>query len=347
LSRVAIPVSIEQAIGDVVARQLRAELGRQGLLLAADELAAAEAEAARRGARLLTSLLHRCYPGARRAGGEVAFDFGSGSGCARLQAALAFGAATAHVLAPDLRNPDIELVCATFNLGIGLVDSLCDADAETGGVLLKLIQTHDLDAAAQRRRARGWLCATVPPAAANDPTVAFTAEVIETFFETLCDVYADDAWRCRVGVQLCMALEAECASVAPSPDTARDRLLQCSRLTSVLPFQIIETLTDPDDGHPDDQYGEPSAGTRLGEAMWRIDDLVDLCQDARTGSLNGLLLVAGGSDVVTALARLVASTDIACAARNAADDLRAGLRRADDPTSFLYFVQRYAGIGPA
>jgi hypothetical protein len=246
-----------------------------------------------------------------------------------------------RVLQPDLRNPDVEFICAIFNLGIGLVDGLCDEDAEIGDVMLKLLQAHDLADAVEHPRARGWLRATLLPALAQDPTVAFTADVIEMFFQTLHDVYPDAAWRRRVGVQLGAALEAELASVTQSADTARDQLIECSRLTSVLPFQIIDTLADAQRAR-----AEPTAAIQLGEAMWRIDDLVDLCQDARRGLLNGILLATGEHDVIKALECLLASTDIACAAREAADDLQAGLQRADDPTSFLYFVQRYAGIAP-
>ena len=336
-----IPAPIERAVGDAVAHRLEAELGDRGLLLMADNLVAAEADAAQCGARLVISLIHRCYPITRQVGAEVALDFGGERGAARLQAALAFGAATACALAPDLRNPDVEFVCGMFNLGIGLVDGLCDEDAETGGALLALVNAHDLADAAEEPRARGWLRATLPPVAAGDPTAAFTADVIETFFEALHEVYPDDIWRRRIGMQLGAALEAERASVAPSADAARDQLLECSRLTSVLPLQIIETLVDAQHAR-----SEPTAGTHLGEAMWRIDDLVDLCRDARSGSLNGVLLSAGGGDVVTALKRLLGSTDIGRTASEAADHLQAGLQRADDPTPFLYFVQRYAGISP-
>ena len=137
--------------------------------------------------------------------------------------------------------------------------------------------------------------------------------------------------------------------------TAREQLIECSRLTSVLPFQIIETLAGGADAPPSRR-----AGTLLGEAMWRIDDLVDLCDDARSGALNGVLLAAtpdagvrSGRDLSAALERLLASTDIACAAAEAAERLLAGLQRcggdaADDHGRlFLYFVQRYAGIAPA
>ena len=178
-------------------------------------------------------------------------------------------------------------------------------------------QGQDLAAASEPPRERGWLRAAVPPALAADPAAAFTVAIIEVFFETLHASYPDDAWlalRRGVGTQLCAALEAERQSVVRSPEgTTREQLIECSRLTSVLPFQIIETLACGAE-----TPREPSAGTRLGEAMWRIDDLVDLCEDAHSGSLNGVLLAAtpdagrrGGRDLPAVLERLLTSTDIA------------------------------------
>jgi hypothetical protein len=342
MRRVEIPAAIEQAVGDAVAHRLEAELGERGLLLAGEDLAAAAAEAARSGTHLLTSLIHRCYPILRQADGEVEFDFGGERGAARLRAALAFGATTARVLAPSLHNnPDRALICATFNLGIGLVDSLCDADAKTGGTLLELIRALDLAAVAGKPRTRGWLRSALLPVLAADPSAAMTTDVIETFFEMLHDVYPDGAWRRRLGARLGAALAAERASIAPPASATRAELREWSRLTSVLPFEIIETLAGSEQVH-----APPTAGTQLGEAMWRIDDLVDLCEDARAGALNGILLASGHNDVVRALEQLLASTDIASAARQAADDLHSGLRRTEDPAAFLYFVQSYAGIAP-
>jgi hypothetical protein len=250
-----------------------------------------------------------------------------------------------------------------FNLGIGLVDGLCDEDAETGRDLLELVGGQCLVKAAEEPRERGWLRVTLQPALADDPTVAFTVDIIEAFFETLHVVYPDDAWlqqRRGVGTQLAAALEAERRSVIRSMDqTARKQLLECSRLTSVIPFQIIEALAGGNHAPT-----ERTAGTLLGEAMWRIDDLVDLCPDARRGALNGVLLAAteepghprGGRDLVAALERLLASTDIACAAAQAAESLLAGLQLAGGgrataqdhlpSLSFLHFIQRYAGIAP-
>jgi hypothetical protein len=363
---VEIPARIEQAVSDAVAEHLETELGDRGLLLAADGVVAAEAEAAQRGARLLTCVMNRCYPISRQ-GRAVEVEFESERDAARLAAALVFGAVTACVLVPSKRDCEpagsVELLCAMFNLGIGLIDGLCDEDAETGGALLELVHEQDLVNAAEEPQGRDWLRATLPTALAEDHTVAFTVDIIETFFETLHAVYGDDAWLQRrrgLGTQLRTALEAERQSVIRSVDgTAREQLIECSRLTSVLPFQIIEALAGGNHAAAD-----RSPGTLLGEAMWRIDDLVDLCQDARYGALNGVLLAAtekpgqpgGGRDVVAALERLLASTDIASAASQAADSLLAGLQLAgggrvsthDDQPSllFLYFIQRYAGIAP-
>ncbi len=357
-----IPARIEQAVSDAVARHLETELGDRGLLLTAEDLAAAEAEAAQRGARLLTRAVHQCYPISRQDGGALAVEFESERAAARIEAALAFGAVTARVLAPGNRDFElvgsVELMCAMFNLGIGLIDGLCDEDAETGGALLELVQGSDLAKAAEEPRARGWLRSTLPPVFVEDPTVAFTVDIIEAFFETLHVVYPYEAWlqqRRRVGMQLGAALEAERRSVIRSSDqTAREQLIEWSRLTSVLPFQIIETLAG---GDHTPAPNELTAGTQLGEAMWLIDDLVDLCQDARSGSLNGILLAAttgagrpGERDVLAALERLLDSTDIACAAADAAEKLLAGLQLAGDDhqgtASFLHFIQRYAGIAP-
>lgn len=314
-------------------------MGDRGLLLTADALAAAEADATEQGTHLLNRVVHLVYPP------EAAIEFESERGAARMASALAFGAATARVLVPGAAE-STELVCGMFNLGIGLVDEVCDGDAEIGGALLEIVQRQDPAGAAAESRPRGWLRVALPPSLAADPTVAFTVEIVETFFETLHTVYPDGRWsphRRRVGAQLGAALEAERRSVLRSADETREQLVECSRLTSVLPFQIIEALAAGDFAS-----AEPTAGTQLGEAMWRIDDLVDLSQDARSGSLNGVLLAAarpGERDLDAALGRLLTSTDIARAAAEAAAKLQAGLQQAGGHAApFLYFIQRYAGI---
>jgi hypothetical protein len=325
-----MPAPTEQALSAAVARQLETELGRRGLLLAPDALAAVKAEAAQDGARLLHDVMQRCY------GAGVQLDYQGGGTAERLAAALAFGAVTARVLATHGQGGelarDAELLCAVFNMGIGLVDGVCDDDPETGGALLELVRRHDLVDASATPRERGWLRGTSTAALAQDHMVAFTADVIETFFETLHGVYPGDEWSERrrlVGAQLEAALDAEHRTVVrPAGDATVAELADCSRLTSVLPFEIIETLA-----------GGRGAGTLLGEAMWRIDDLVDLCEDARSGALNALLLQ-------TSLERVLSSGHVARAAAEAAADLQSALQRAPDRAarSFLFFLQQYTGL---
>ncbi len=141
-------------------------------------------------------------------------------------------------------------------------------------------------------------------------------------------------------------------SVTRSPRCRPQRRVECSRATSVMPFEIIETITTA--GRV---LATPSPATLLGEAMWRIDDLVDLADDARSGALNALVLNAfqrrGGHDGydVADLQAVLDCSGIASAAAEAADRLTDGLRVAgivtgDDRHAFLQFVQRYAGIEP-
>lgn len=353
---VDIPARIEQAVSDAVVYHLETEFGGRGLLLTTEALVAAEAHLAQRGTRLLTRVIQRCYPMAQ----ACTLKFESEHEASRIGAALAFGAVTAVALVEangdaEQLESSVELICAMFNLGIGLVDSLCDSDPKTGAALLELVHERGLVGIAERPRTRGWLRATVPLAFAQDSTVAFAVEIIETFFETLHAAYPGDEWlrlRRGVGTQLGAALEAEQHSIARSAyQTPRTELIEYSRRTSVLPFQIIETLVGIH--HTAD---EPTPGTQLGEAMWRIDDLVDLCDDARSGALNSLLLRAatgvarpGERDLVDALEHLLESTDIERAAVEAAELLQVGLGRGNDhvhTASFLSFIQRYAGIAP-
>src|SRR4029079_13400984 len=131
-------------------------------------------------------IIARCCPSESEGGVGLTVEFDDEHAAGRIETALAFGAAAAGVLGRGERGVQqsagsIELICAMFNLGIGLVDSLCDADAATGEALPTLLQGQDLAAASEAPRERGWLRAEVPPALAEDPATAFTVEIIESF----------------------------------------------------------------------------------------------------------------------------------------------------------------------
>jgi hypothetical protein len=330
----------DRTVADAVARALEGELAARGLLLGAGAFAAADAEVAREGAALLARAMRCCFP-ALRHGADVEIAFADDTTAARLGAALVFGAVSGRVLAPrgDGLGAGVRLASAIFNLAVGLVDGVCDDDGELGLLLLDHVRSHDVREASATQPERGRLRATAPPALLRDHAAAFALAAIEALFEALHAAYPGDAGsECRlaVGGQLEAALDAERRTlVRPAGPNALPALVGCSRATSVLPFEIVATLA----------AGAPAAGrgTRLGEAMWRIDDLVDLGDDAASGALNGLLLEAGS------LERVVESGLIGRAAARAAADLEAALRPAADESavlSFLCFVQRYAGLAP-
>jgi hypothetical protein len=326
-------------------------LGDRSLLLTASRFAAAEQRAMRDGQRLLTPVIHRCYPLSEFDTQVLTLEFDGEQHASRVRSALAFGAATAGVLMsshlPPNRRGAIELLSATFNLGIGLVDGICDTDVATGIRLLELVDRGDVVDATRRPRPRGWLRVQLPPELESDPAVSFAVGIIETFFATLHATYPGDAWarlRARVGDQLAVALEAERSSLAASPaDASPDQLTHYSYATSVTPFEIVGTLS----------LGDHAAAVArfLGEAMWRLDDLVDLCDDAQSGALNAVLLGATGSGR-EALERLLVTDVIAAAAARAGDSLLRGVELAARPAQdgsvdvFLQFIARYAGILP-
>jgi hypothetical protein len=363
LDRGHLPEDLDQAITGAVTSHLTRELSERGLLLSADRMAAAEAHATREGQRLCTWIAHGCAPGAR-----LSITAARKADAARLGAALAFGAAVGRLLSPrhddDRQSPaSVEVLCAIFNLTIGLVDGFCDGDPANGVRLLGLLRAANLLEAVSTRPQSDWLRAQVP-AFSQDAPVAAIVELVEMFGRTIHSVYPGERWtalRERVGQQLEAALDAEQQSIEwLHRQASREQLLECSRLTSVLPFQIIQTLAGGDV-----RNAEASAATLLGEATWQIDDLVDICADVRSGALNSILLAATdssepssrGEDPMATLASIIDSPDIARAAARAADNLTSGLRltpaRRDYSTEarrmrpmFVHFLQRYAGIAP-
>lgn len=361
-----IPEQLRQVVDDLVSRSLWTELDARALLLTRTASASATTEAAQSGAALFRRVIAHCYEDNLQRDGVTDIEFDDDQAATRIEFALAFGSVTANLLTPprqtDRGRParPIDLLCAVFNLGIGLVDGLCDGTPNLGLALLHVIQALDLSGAARERRPGHRLQSVLPTSLAADPTVAFTARIIEAFFDLLHSSYPDvedRTLRHHMGALLQDALEAESQSVSRLVElVARDQLIECSRRTSVLPFQIIEHLATGDQA-----LSSPTAGTLLGEAMWRIDDLVNLIEDASLGALNAVLLAVTEEpppllalDGAAALERVLGSDSIPLAAAQAAQYLEAGLKAApggtaasEDRRLFLSFVQRYAGVAPS
>lgn len=340
---------LEQAVSD----RLTAELDARRLVLPPERRAAAESNAARDGDQLMTEAIHRCYPLSRHGSQTVTARFDDHRAAGRVRSTLAFGAATAAVFTSpqhhDGRSDGVRLLGAVFNLGIGLLDGLCDEVPEIGRPLLELIHEQDVLDAARHPRRRGWLSGLLPVDLESDATASFAAAVVEAVFDLIHEIYAGDPWsrlRHQVGEQLMQALDAERLSVRFGREHAPpDLLIRSSYTTSVRPFEIVGTLAHAG--------GPPPAARLLGEAMWRIDDLIDLCADAEAGALNALLVEAAGDDVGPAvLDQLLASDVIGRAAAEAAESLATAMQllgdRRDQASSdvIVAYVGRYAGIPP-
>lgn len=353
----SIPIALRNAVDDAVSRSLRDTLGTRGFLLGSASSSIAATEIFRSGAALLQRVLRHFY--GQDLGADEDTDFGPGDvefgdteTAIRISLALAFGSVAARLLRPPLqadRNGPVDLTCAVFNLGVGLVDGLCDGAPEQGRQLLRIIEEADLVGACREVRPARRLCSRLPAQLAADPTVMFAARVIDGFFELLHATYPGPdgrALRDRIGARLEEALAAERSSIDRSARWTRDQLTAYSRTTSVLPFEIIEHLSTGEVAP-----GMARTGMLLGEAMWRIDDLVDLVQDADTGALNAILVAASDEctsavDGVITLDRILTSDIIGPMAENAAELLDAAISGTaeEDRLLFLSFVQRYAGL---
>lgn len=350
-----IPQELRTAIVGLVQDSLRAKLDARGLLLTEASVSTATAETERSGKALLRDLLNQLYPAARPGAATSTIEFGTPEVAQRIERALSFGAVTSRLLARG-GEPDVslDLLCGTFNLGVGLVDGICDSSPVVGRRLLQHIQTADVLAAARGQQTEGGVLAGLPAPLASDPTVAFAGRVIDGFFEQLHSRHPDgqnDQMRRTVGSLMARALKAESQSICGTPAAADTvQLVESSRGTSVLPFQIIEHLSTAGAELP-----PKTAGTLVGEAMWKIDDLVDLVEDAATGSLNAVLLPTARQRSVDSrrggLATVLTSGIIPRTAAQAVQSLEAGVSAASGMgtvggarDAFLLFVQRYAGI---
>ena len=336
-----IPRTLESAIDAAVSRHLEAELGDRSLLLTSADLAIAEAKTAILGRRLMTSVLKQCYPEAD----GLTVEFERTGDIGRIGAALAFGAVTSRVFASSVgdrsrRQAAIELLCGTFNLAIGLVDGICDADVATGEQLLDHFHDADLVGAASHRRGPGWLHAEMPLFLAADDGVAFTISVTEAFFENLHNIYADNAdVRRIVGEQLADALKAETASVRrPLTALSAERRIDAPEQLRYCPSRSSRRSRPPVVPH---RQRERCWAKRCGVSTILSTSLMTPVTDALNAVLLDASALRGMQDryEIADLQAVLASSRIASAAAEAADRLRDGLRLAgvdngDHHTSF-------------
>ena len=181
---------------DTVRRHIGTALEQRGLLCGAAVLEESDAYVAAHARDLPKRALPLWYPELDGPVG-VAVNFGDAHTSARAGGALAFGAVAATLMAPAhaaVAGP-ATMACGLFNLGVGLVDGLCDSEPPAGTLLLDIVESGDLQGATERPRARGWLLAALPRRLATHPSLSFTLRVMEAFLELVHLVFPDRADR--------------------------------------------------------------------------------------------------------------------------------------------------------
>ncbi len=302
--------------------EFRTHLDRLGIRPPPELMRQAAAAEASRGRRLLLR-----HPGVRRShtpGRTRAFpprwdrtmarrlSFGSASGRAvAARAGTIFGTGQADL-------------CALFNVGIAAFDQLCDGMPESGAQLLATLTADGL-----ARLGRGSDLAELHRLAnrAPDSDVRYVLRRVAGFFETLSGcTFATPHFRRRLTELLVAAYLAEARAFAPGyASWSRAVLHQARQEAAELPFHIIAAIAVADGDRRQRHLAAESAAL-LGRAVALLDDACDVTDDARSASLNAILLDAvpdpaqlvAPAERLRALARADANGHVLATARRAA-----------------------------
>jgi hypothetical protein len=276
-------------------------------------------EQARRGDELRMAVLSRVLGPAelRLLGSESIFAAANRRFRTRLPLSLAFGYELGRAFAAAAPNCDGEAMqqalelAALFNFGISTFDLLHDTMPQAASAFSACFDRDVLS-----RLHDGEAMETVAGAAAlaTDPETRILLRIIATFYAELHALtrrqQRDGAPPRPMGL-LMAAYEAEMASARPDAYGPAERL-RVSRSKSTLPFLIIGELARVARGgeHPAqgllDQLAED-----VGTLFWLVDDLADLVDDLRCGSINAIVLSAmkrrAGGDQASATRSVVES----------------------------------------
>jgi hypothetical protein len=203
----------------------------------------------------------------------------------RLPYIVAFGAGYAGVLLALVpgrlsQHSAVRGLSALFNLGIVLVDTIMD-DPERFGRFEAIFRPTDLKA-----RLAGVKPSSAPSTSATSE-MSVLGQLIDAFFEGVQRLAAGSEPSCLTA--LGSALSAAYAGQLRSIGAVRDEA--AVRAKSVAPFLVAPSLIGLAQSDEDPRQ-LIAIGTHVGEAFWRIDDLVDFCQDQHRGDPNILALRA-------------------------------------------------------
>ncbi len=294
-------------------RLLIDELVRRELWLAAEEFDAARTERRRFGRRLRAELLAPAlgpedYEELRSAS---AFDSPDGRLFRRLSLMLAFGydigagLASADDCEPRIGH-QVGCLCALFNCGIALFDTLYDRLPELS---LELSRALDVDSL------RAAMCDRTHIVEMTRQTAAIEAlesrivlRVVVAFYERLWSTaacgLASPEWR-GLDDLLAEAYLAEMISVVGEAawGASEQGVQTVATAKAVLPFQVMAAVVAvcappaavPVIGTAGEERELVNAAGRLGTVFSLVDDLMDLVHDTERGAVNAIALrVSGG-----------------------------------------------------
>ncbi len=212
---------------------------------------------------------------------------------------LGFGWGMTHVLAAHQSLPcqaEAAELGAVLILGTAAVDQLLDGSRRRRDALLAVLNRDLLAAAAERDTGQRALAEASLTAA--DPGVRYVLALVSAFFQRLQHCSLAEDWYQRICDLLRQAYDAELRTIsARPPEPPGDGILQAHLSARVLPLQVISAIQCGLRGHACAESGHDKctrAAQLLGEVIAAVDDLADLCADARTGAVNSLLAQSAG-----------------------------------------------------
>ena len=211
----------------------------------------------------------------------MAFGHGLGDGLARLIA--------------DDPLPRTAGLCALFNLGISFFDAVVDQPAALRSALAQHFDGHvlqNLAAEPDAARRHGEVFGQV-----EDDEIRILLKIVAAFFRELHSLYAAAGSQPspRMAALLEQAYLAELSSTQDGGAPRASDPTRTAELKSTLPFVIIGqiALAGVPCAPASAAAGVDRLAAELGGVFWLVDDLADLATDARSGSLNAVLLRAG------------------------------------------------------
>lgn len=214
---------------------------------------------------------------------------------------LGFGWGMTHVLAAHQSlpcQPEAAELGAVLILGTAAVDQLLDASPRRRDALLATLSRGLLIAAADR--STGQRALAEASLAAQDADIRYVLGLVSAFFLRLTRCDLDEFWYQRICNLLLQGYDAELRTLASSPPgRPSTEILQAHLSARVLPFRVISAIQCGLCRHACDDSDQGScarAAQLLGEAVAAVDDLADLCADARHGAANSLLNLSADPD---------------------------------------------------